>query len=99
VGPLGFEPLSFWDTYLKFSKQLTSVLNMMKKFNIVVERDEDGYYVASVPELPGCHTQAKTLDKLRVRIEEAIKLYLEVEKGAADVTTEFIGVQVVEVSV
>jgi len=72
---------------------------MIKKFNVVVERDEDGYYVASVPELPGCHTQAKTLDELRRRIEEAIKLYLEVEKGAADVTTEFIGMQVVEVSV
>ena len=72
---------------------------MMKKFNIVVERDEDGYYVASVPELPGCHTQAKTLDELRTRIEEAIKLYLEVEKGAIDITTEFIGVHVVEVSV
>jgi predicted RNase H-like HicB family nuclease len=72
---------------------------MMKKFNIVVERDEDGYYVASVPELPGCHTQAKTLDELRRRIEEAIKLYLEVEKEAADIRTEFIGVQVVEVSV
>jgi len=72
---------------------------MMKKFNIVVERDEDGYYVASVPELPGCHTQAKTLDELRKRIEEAIKLYLEVEREAADIRTEFIGVQVVEVSV
>ena len=72
---------------------------MMKKFNIVVERDEDGYYVASVPELPGCHTQAKTLDELRRRIEEAIKLYLEVEREAADIRTEFIGVQVVEVSV
>ncbi|MFQ6129848.1 MAG: type II toxin-antitoxin system HicB family antitoxin, partial [Candidatus Hadarchaeaceae archaeon] len=46
------------------------------------ERDEDGYYVASVPELPGCHTQAKTLDKLRRRIEEAIKLYLEVVDSA-----------------
>ncbi|MEM3401710.1 MAG: type II toxin-antitoxin system HicB family antitoxin [Candidatus Hadarchaeales archaeon] len=72
---------------------------MIKKFNVVVERDEDGYYVASVPELPGCHTQAKTLDELRTRIEEAIKLYMEVEKDAADVVTEFIGVQVVEVSV
>jgi len=71
----------------------------MKKFNVVVERDEDGYYVASVPELPGCHTQAKTLDELRKRIEEAIKLYLEVEREAADIMTEFIGVQVVEVSV
>ncbi|MCK4405804.1 MAG: type II toxin-antitoxin system HicB family antitoxin [Hadesarchaea archaeon] len=66
---------------------------MIKIFNVVVERDEDGYYVASVPELPGCHTQAKTLDELRRRIEEAIKLYLEVEKGAADVITEFIGHQ------
>ena len=75
------------------------VKKMMKKFNVVVERDEDGYYVASVPELPGCHTQAKTLDELRRRVEEAIKLYLEVEKGAADVITEFIGMQVVEVSV
>jgi predicted RNase H-like HicB family nuclease len=72
-------------------------VKMMKKFNVVIERDEDGYYVASVPELPGCHTQAKTLDELRRRIEEAIKLYLEVEKEVADVTTEFIGVQVVEV--
>lgn len=72
---------------------------MRKKFNVVVEKDEDGYYVASVPELPGCHTQARTLDELTKRIEEAIKLYLEVEKGAADVVTEFVGVQVVEVSV
>lgn len=72
---------------------------MIKRFNVVVERDEDGYYVGSVPELPGCHTQAKTLDELTERIEEAIKLYLEVERGAADITTEFIGIQVVEVSV
>ena len=73
--------------------------NVIKRFNVVVERDEDGYYVGSVPELPGCHSQAKTLDELMKRIEEAIKLYLEVEKSAADITTEFIGIQVVEVSV
>lgn len=65
----------------------------------MIEKDEDGYYVGSVPELPGCHTQARTLDELTKRIEEAIKLYLETEKGAADVTAEFVGVQVVEVSV
>jgi predicted RNase H-like HicB family nuclease len=74
-------------------------MEMRKKFNVVIEKDEDGYYVASVPELPGCHTQAKTLDELTERIEEAIKLYLEAEKAAADVVTEFVGVQVVEVSV
>ena len=46
------------------------------KFAVLVEKDESGYYVASVPELPGCHTQAKTLDELAKRIEEAIEVYL-----------------------
>ncbi|MCL2173374.1 MAG: type II toxin-antitoxin system HicB family antitoxin [Candidatus Bathyarchaeota archaeon] len=49
------------------------------KFSVVVEKDEDKYYVASVPELPGCHTQAKTLDAVMERIKEAIQAYLEVE--------------------
>jgi predicted RNase H-like HicB family nuclease len=67
-------------------------------FNIVIEKDEDGYYVASVPELPGCHTQAKDLDQLVARIREAISLYLEVEKQAIErVHKEFVGVQLVEV--
>ena len=63
-----------------------------REFNVVVERDEEGYYVASVPELPGCHTQARSLDKLMERIREAIELCLEVERGAG-ATTEFVGVQ------
>ena len=63
---------------------------------MVVERDEEGYYIASVPELPGCHTQARSLDKLVERIREAIELCLEVE-GSARVSTEFIGVQRVTV--
>ena len=49
------------------------------KFGIVIEKDEDGYLVASVPGLPGCHTQAKTLDELIERIMEAFELYLEVQ--------------------
>lgn len=44
--------------------------------SVLVEKDESGYYVASVPELPGCHTQAKTLDGLNKRIKEAIEAYL-----------------------
>jgi predicted RNase H-like HicB family nuclease len=52
------------------------------KFAIVVEKDEAGFYVASVPELSGCHTQAKTLDVLIERIKEAIELCLE-EEGLA----------------
>ena len=51
----------------------------MREFTVVIEQEEDGIYVASVPELPGCHTQAETLDELNRRIKEAIELYLEVE--------------------
>jgi len=54
---------------------------MKKEFTMVIEQDEDGIYVASVPELEGGHTQAKTLDELRERIKEAMQLYLEVESG------------------
>ena len=70
---------------------------MTKEFNIIIERDEEGYYIASVPELQGCHTQAKSLDKLMVRIREAIQLCLEVEDEI--VSNEFIGVQRIAVEV
>jgi predicted RNase H-like HicB family nuclease len=52
---------------------------MGRTFHVVIERDSEGYYVASVPALPGCHTQARSLDQLVERIKEAIALYLEVE--------------------
>ena len=65
------------------------------RFDVVVRRDEDGYYVATVPELLGCHTQAKSLDELMTRIKEAILLCLETE-GYSTVSS-FVGVQVVEV--
>ena len=63
---------------------------MIKEFNVVIEKDEDEYFVASVPALRGCHTQAKSLDVLMKRITEAIKLCLEVEKP---VSNQFVGVQ------
>ncbi|RWX45138.1 putative nuclease of the RNAse H fold, HicB family [Candidatus Electrothrix aarhusensis] len=69
---------------------------MKKEFNVIIEKDEDGYFIASVPSLHGCHTQAKSLDTLIVRIQEAIELCLEVENP---VTNEFIGVQKVAVNV
>lgn len=52
---------------------------MSREFNVVIERDEDGWYVGSVPSLPGCHTQAKSLDDLMVRVREAVELYLEAQ--------------------
>jgi len=60
----------------------------------VIEQDEDGYFVASVPALRGCHTQAKSLDVLMKRIKEAIELCLEVEEP---VSNQFVGVQRVAV--
>ena len=70
---------------------------MSREFNVVIEQDVDGYFVASVPALRGCHTQAKSLDVLMKRIKEAISLCLEVED--APVSNHFIGVQRVAVMV
>jgi predicted RNase H-like HicB family nuclease len=69
-----------------------------KEFTIVIEQDEDGIYMASVPELEGCHTQAKTLDELRERIKEAIQLYLVESDLVQEVPLNFVGIQKVEVA-
>jgi len=65
------------------------------EFHVIIERDEDGCYVADVVGLRGCHTQARSLDELTERVKEAILLCLEekenIEKG------EFIGVQKIAV--
>lgn len=45
---------------------------MNRQYSVVIERDEDGYFVASVPAVPGCQTQAKSLDELMDRVSEAI---------------------------
>ncbi len=54
-----------------------------KQFKVIIERDEDGFFVASITALPGCYTQAKTLPELTKRIREAILLCLEVAKSDA----------------
>jgi predicted RNase H-like HicB family nuclease len=72
----------------------------MREFTVIIEQDEDGIYIASVPELPGCHTQAETLDELNKRIKEAIELYLEVEADKGEENhLDFIGIQQVKVEV
>lgn len=67
-----------------------------REFNVVVERDEAGWYVSSVPALPGCHTQAQSLDELMSRVREAIEAYLEA--GEAPSPLEFVGVQRISVA-
>jgi len=63
---------------------------------VLIERDEEGNFVATVPGLAGCHTQAKTLDALVKRAKEAIKLYLESDPSEAD-PLEFVGIQQISV--
>jgi predicted RNase H-like HicB family nuclease len=70
---------------------------MQRQFDVVIERDLEGYYVASVPQLHGCHTQAQSLDALMERIREAIALCLEVQGDPAG-NLEFVGIQRITVA-
>jgi len=65
---------------------------MKKEFTVIIEQDEEGFFVSEVPELPGCHTQAKSMDILLERTREAIALCLEVHKGRRT-RTSLVGVQ------
>ena len=65
------------------------------EYYVVIERDEEGYYVATVPGLRGCHTQAKNLDTLMKRAREAIELCLAGERGVGPL--ELVGIQQISV--
>jgi predicted RNase H-like HicB family nuclease len=67
-----------------------------RKFTVLIERDEAGYYVATVPALQGCHTQAKNLDTLMKRVREVIELCLEEENGGLQ-ELELVGIQQITV--
>ena len=85
-----------------FSKQkdlymcLALLSNMVKKYTVIIEKDEDGWLVSEVVELPGCHTQAKSMDQLLERTKEAIRTYLETEEDT-NISETFVGVQQIEV--
>lgn len=66
-----------------------------RKFTVVIEKDEDGYYVGTVPALAGCHTQAKNLDTLMKRVREVIELCLE--GGGSGPQLELVGIQQISV--
>ncbi|MBC8456688.1 MAG: type II toxin-antitoxin system HicB family antitoxin [Deltaproteobacteria bacterium] len=65
---------------------------MKNEFWVIIEKGEDGYYIGTVPELKGCHTQGKTLDELMENIREAIALCIEIE-DEEDETLELVGIQ------
>ncbi len=67
-----------------------------KIFNVIIEQDEDGIYVARVPEISGCYTQAKNVDELMKRIREAIEVCLEAEEENIN-PLKFVGLQRIEI--
>ena len=62
-----------------------------KEFYVVIERDEDGYYVGEVPQLKACYSQEETIDELMDNIKEVIELCLESE--SEELSSEFVGIQ------
>jgi predicted RNase H-like HicB family nuclease len=68
-----------------------------REFTVIIEKDEDGYFVGSVPQLKGCHTQAKSLDELMERIREATLVCIETEAGVNANDLQFIGIQKIAV--
>jgi len=74
---------------------------MKDKFTVLIEKDEDGMLVAKVPDLSGCHTQAKTMPELLKRIREAIELCLQVKKENHEEisSSEFVGIQQIELGI
>jgi predicted RNase H-like HicB family nuclease len=78
------------------SPQWRFVVKARRKFTVIIEQDEDGYYIATVPALRGCHTQAKSQDALMKRVREVIALCLEDEKNDGE-PLELVGIQQITV--
>jgi len=76
---------------------LKEEVGMTRQFDVVVEQDSEGFFVATVPALPGCHTQAKSLDELMVRVREAIELCIK-DVSPTDEIMDFVGVQRITVN-
>jgi len=64
---------------------------------VIIGRDGGGGFVASVAELPGCHSQGETMEELRANVRQAVELYLE-DEDLADPMPEFVGIERIEVS-
>jgi len=67
-----------------------------REFTVLIEQDEDGYFIGTVTELKGCHTQAKSLDQLMERVKEATEVYLSSE-SSEETELKFVGVQKIAV--
>ena len=66
-----------------------------RDFYVLIERDEDGFYVGEVPQLKACYSQGKTLDELMANIKEVIELCLEDDDVSS--LSEFVGIHKIEI--
>ena len=75
----------------------------MHRFQVIIEQDEDGYYVADVPALRGCHTQGKTFEEAMTDIREVIEMCVrEMREDGLEIETQYpevIGIKTVEIAV
>jgi predicted RNase H-like HicB family nuclease len=69
---------------------------MAREFEVIIEKGEDGYYIGSVVGIPGCFSQAKTIDELMKRMKEAVELCLETEEIMPK--AKFMGIQKLELN-
>ncbi len=76
------------------------LVKVKRTYNFVITKGYDGYYVATVPELPGVITQAKKVEEIFSRVREAIEVYLEtMDEGSIEDSHRFVGVNQIEVEV
>jgi predicted RNase H-like HicB family nuclease len=75
---------------------MVKMQNRVMNFTVLIEQDEDGIYVAKVPDIIGCYTQGKTVEQAMERIREAIQVCLEADEEEI-LPLKFIGVQQLEV--
>ncbi len=68
---------------------------MKYQFTVIIEKDEDGFYVAEVPELKSCYTQGKSIEEVLTRIKEVIELCIE-EEGLPSIQKQFVGLHQIE---
>lgn len=69
---------------------------MSQELHVIIQRDEEGWLVGSIPALPGCHTQASSVDELLLRMKEAAEAYLNVHPDEI-VLNEFVGIERISV--
>lgn len=69
------------------------------QFTIVVERDEDGVYVASCPALQGCYSQGDTYDEAVENLKDAIRLHIEARQNLGEPIPVEVAIDKVEISV